>query len=108
VLAVLCILVYLLMYVRGKQANVQLMERFYRKVVRCLEANFAHVGFTKTSGEAPFNGESPSESTYYASGRENVDGIEMRFNVKMTLARPRSGRTCSTEFSTSSCPTATQ
>jgi hypothetical protein len=29
----------------------------------------------------PFNGESPSESLYYATGRENVDGIEMKFNV---------------------------
>lgn len=50
VLVVSLIFFYLLMYVRGKGANVRLMERFYRKVSGCLEANFSHVGFTKTSG----------------------------------------------------------
>lgn len=60
VLMVSVIFFYLLAYVRGKKANVKLMERFYRKVSGCLEANFAHIGFSKNSGEAPFNGESPS------------------------------------------------
>ena len=55
-LGVLAVLVYLLIFMRGKRANVKLMERFYRKVDHCLEANFAHIGFSKTSGEAPFNG----------------------------------------------------
>ena len=50
VLAVLGIFLYLLMYIRGKRANVRLMERFYKKVANCLEANFCHVGFSKTSG----------------------------------------------------------
>jgi len=56
VLALAGVLIYLLLYIRGKKANVKLMERVYRKVNYCLEANFAHIGFTKTSGEAPFNG----------------------------------------------------
>jgi hypothetical protein len=56
VLGLAAVLFYLLAYIRGKKANVKLMEKFYRKVNQCLEANFAHIGFTKTSGEAPFNG----------------------------------------------------
>ena len=60
VLGLIGVLLYMLAYIRGKKANVRLMEKFYRRVSQCLEANFAHIGFSKTSGEAPFNGESPS------------------------------------------------
>lgn len=69
------IFLYLIFYIRGKSANLSIMEKFYRRVDTFLENNFAHIGFSKESGEVPFNGESPSESLYYATGRENVDGI---------------------------------
>ena len=36
VLLLLGIFLYLLNYLRGKKANVRLMERFYRKVAHCL------------------------------------------------------------------------
>jgi hypothetical protein len=35
------------MYVRGKNSNLAIMERFYRKVDGLLEHNFAHIGFSK-------------------------------------------------------------
>lgn len=95
-LVIAAVFFYLIMYVRGKAANVKLMERFYRKLLGCLENNFAHIGFTKISGEAPFNGESPSESTYYATGRDNVENIEIKFNVTKLTLRQRNARTFST------------
>lgn len=54
------VFVYLILYVRGKNANLAIMEAFYRRVEPFLDSNFAHIGFSKQSGEVPFNGESPS------------------------------------------------
>ena len=91
-LGVSMIFFYLILYARGKRTNVEIMENFYRRVDGFLEDNFAHIGFSKKSGEIPFNGESASETLYYATGRDNVDGIEMRFNVPIGPLRPRSGK----------------
>lgn len=75
VLGIGLIFFYFILYVRGKRANLEIMQKFYRKVDVFLQNNFAHIGFSKQSGQAPFNGESPSESVYYATGRENVEYI---------------------------------
>lgn len=59
-LAVVGILVYLVMYRKGKAQNYELMEVFYKKIRSYVDNNFSHIGFTKNSGEDPFVAESPS------------------------------------------------
>lgn len=58
--AIFAIFLYLIMYRRGKSQNYELIESFYQKTKGCLNSNFTHIGFTKTSGEDPFVAESPS------------------------------------------------
>lgn len=69
------------MYRRGKAQNYELMETFYKKIRSYVDSNFSHVGFTKTSGEDPFVAESANEALFYASGRNNVEYLEIKFNV---------------------------
>lgn len=73
VAAVVAILVYLVMYRKGKAQNIQMMEVFYKKIRNYVDNNFSHIGFTKNSGEDPFVAESANDALFYASGRENVD-----------------------------------
>lgn len=79
--AIVGILVYMVMYRKGKAQNYELMEVFYKKIRSYVDNNFSHIGFTKNSGEDPFVAESPSEAMFYATGRDNVDYLEIKFNV---------------------------
>lgn len=53
---IVCILIYLVAYRRGKAQNYNLMEGFYKKIRTFVDNNFSHIGFTKTNGEEPFVG----------------------------------------------------
>jgi hypothetical protein len=69
------IVLYLLMYRKGRSANSAIIEQFYQRTRTYFFANFSHVGFTKNHGEEPFVAESVNEAIFYATGRYNVDSI---------------------------------
>ena len=69
------------MYRRGRAQNSSLIEDFYRQTRPYFEDNFSHIGFSKNHNEDPFIAESANEAMFYASGRYNVDYIEINFNV---------------------------
>lgn len=50
-LAICGIIVYLLMYRKGRSMNSVIIEQFYQRTREYFFANFAHVGFTKKHGE---------------------------------------------------------
>ena len=81
----MAIFAYLVMYRRGRSHNSAIIEKYYKEINHYVHNNFSHIGLTKQSDEDPFVAESASDAMFYASGRENVDYLEIAFNVRFFL-----------------------